>query len=62
MSKSVLGISFKLACYSNAKKVSHGDLRDDRPPHGRGGRASKDTDLLRVVERMPWQACVSGYP
>ncbi|MGL5027039.1 MAG: hypothetical protein ACRC6P_13830 [Shewanella oncorhynchi] len=42
MSKSVLGISFKPACSTNAKKVSRGDLRDDRPPHGRGGRASKD--------------------
>ena len=28
--------------YANARKVCHGDWRDDRPPHGRGGRASKD--------------------
>ena len=35
-------MSFKSTDYTNAKKVSHGDLRDDRPPHGRGGRASKD--------------------
>ncbi|MGI2222769.1 MULTISPECIES: hypothetical protein [unclassified Shewanella] len=27
---------------ANAQKASHGDLRDDRPPHGRGGRASTD--------------------
>ncbi|EHC05426.1 hypothetical protein Sbal625DRAFT_2689 [Shewanella baltica OS625] len=42
LSKSVLGISFIQTGYTSAKKVSHGDLRDDRPPHGRGGRASKD--------------------
>ncbi|WP_263265656.1 hypothetical protein [Shewanella sp. SM74] len=35
-------MSFKSTDYTNAKKVSHGDLRDDRPPHGRGGRASTD--------------------
>ena len=34
--------AFKSTDYANARKVSHGDLRDDRPPHGRGGRASKD--------------------
>ena len=42
MSKSVLRNAFKSTDYANARKVSHGDLRDDRPPHGRGGRASKD--------------------
>ena len=42
MSQSVLGISFIQTGYTSAKKVSHGDLRDDRPPHGRGGRASTD--------------------
>ncbi|MDR6962501.1 hypothetical protein [Shewanella putrefaciens] len=35
-------MSFKSTGYAKAKKVSHGDWRDDRPPHGRGGRASKD--------------------
>jgi hypothetical protein len=38
----MLRLSLKLTDYANARKVSHGDLRDDRPPHGRGGRASKD--------------------
>ncbi|OUS53104.1 hypothetical protein BM607_004030 [Shewanella sp. SACH] len=38
----MLRMSFKSTDYANARKVSHGDLRDDRPPHGRGGRASKD--------------------
>ena len=33
---------FKATDHTNARKVSHGDLRGDRPPHGRGGRASKD--------------------
>jgi hypothetical protein len=42
LSKSVQRKAFKSTDYTNAKKVSHGDLRDDRPPHGRGGRASKD--------------------
>jgi len=42
MSKCLLCISLKLTDYVDARKVSHGDLRDDRPPHGRGGRASKD--------------------
>ena len=42
LSKSVLRNAFKSTGYANAKKVSHGDLRDDRPPHGRGGRASTD--------------------
>ena len=42
MSKSVQRKAFKSTDYTNAKKVSQGDLRDDRPPHGRGGRASKD--------------------
>ncbi|WP_157037393.1 hypothetical protein [Shewanella sp. W3-18-1] len=35
-------MSFKSTGYAKAKTVSHGDLRDDRPPYGRGGRASKD--------------------
>jgi len=26
----------------DAQQESHGDGRDDRPHHGRGGRASKD--------------------
>ena len=38
----MLGISFIQTGYTSAKKVSNGDWRDDRPPHGRGGRASKD--------------------
>ncbi|KZK67407.1 hypothetical protein A1L58_03525 [Shewanella baltica] len=42
MSKSLLGISFIQTDYTSAQKVSNGDLRDDRPPHGGGGRASKD--------------------
>jgi len=32
---SVLRSSFKSTDYTNAKKVIHGDLRGDRPPHGR---------------------------
>jgi|UPI0006766FA6 hypothetical protein len=40
--KTVLRMSFKSTGYAKAKTVSRGDLRDDRPPHGRGGRASKD--------------------
>jgi hypothetical protein len=28
--------------YTTAKKVNHGNLRDDRPSHGRDVRASKD--------------------
>ena len=40
--KTVLRMSFKSTGYAKAKTVSHGDLRDDRPPHGRGGRASTD--------------------
>ena len=42
MSQSVLRNAFKSTDYANARKVCHGDWRDDRPPHGRGGRASKD--------------------
>ncbi|PTA50630.1 hypothetical protein C9I43_09030 [Shewanella morhuae] len=42
MSQSLLRISSKQTGFADAKQVSHGDLRDDRPPHGRGGRASKD--------------------
>ncbi|MCS6117302.1 hypothetical protein G3492_23260 [Shewanella baltica] len=41
-SKSVLRNAFKSTDYANARKVCHGDWRDDRPLHGRGGRASKD--------------------
>ncbi|WP_083820766.1 hypothetical protein [Shewanella sp. HN-41] len=50
MSQSVLCKALKSTGYANASKVSHGDWRDDRPPHGRGGRASQE-DLLRVVEQ-----------
>ncbi|MDR6962668.1 hypothetical protein J2X29_000566 [Shewanella putrefaciens] len=28
-------MSFKSTGYAKAKTVSHGDWRDDRPPHGR---------------------------
>ena len=35
-------VYFRSTDDTNARKASHGDLRDDRPPHGRGGRASKD--------------------
>ncbi|MGI2046845.1 hypothetical protein [Shewanella oncorhynchi] len=38
-------MSFKSTGYAKAKTVSRGDLRDDRPPHGRGGRASKDDGM-----------------
>ena len=38
----MLRISCKSTDYANARKVCHGDWRDDRPPHGRGDRASKD--------------------
>ncbi|MCU8056400.1 hypothetical protein ACRN98_06180 [Shewanella oncorhynchi] len=43
-------MSFKSTGYVNARKVSHGDWRDDRPPHGRGGRAS--TDGLAASRRV----------
>jgi hypothetical protein len=61
MSTNVLCISLKLTGYTNAKKVRHGDWRDDRPPHGRGGRASKDgLAACRRVNAMAslykWQA------
>lgn len=42
MSLSVLRMSFKSTGYTSAKKVSQGDLRDGRPPHGRGGLASRE--------------------
>ncbi|MGI2048387.1 hypothetical protein [Shewanella oncorhynchi] len=35
MSQSVLRNAFKSTDYANARKVCHGDWRDDRPPHGR---------------------------
>ncbi|MCU8007637.1 hypothetical protein L5M11_08850 [Shewanella sp. SM87] len=43
-------MSFKSTGYVNARKVSHSDWRDDRPPHGRGGRAS--TDGLAASRRV----------
>ena len=43
-------MSFKSIGYANVRKVSYGDLRDDRPPHGRGGRAS--TDGLAACRRV----------
>ncbi|WP_293630074.1 hypothetical protein, partial [Shewanella sp. CG12_big_fil_rev_8_21_14_0_65_47_15] len=42
LSQTILYIFLTLKYYADAKQVSHGGLRDDRPPHGRGGRASKD--------------------
>ncbi|MDR6962512.1 hypothetical protein [Shewanella putrefaciens] len=38
------------ADYADAQKANHGDGRDDRPPHGRGGRAS--TDGLAACRRV----------
>jgi len=35
--------------HANAKQVSHGGLRDDRPPHGRGGRAYMDPSGLQDI-------------
>ncbi|MCS6120240.1 hypothetical protein G3444_15230 [Shewanella baltica] len=35
LSKSLLCISLKQTGFADAKQVSLGDLRDDRPPHGR---------------------------
>ena len=34
--------TLKQTGYTDVKQVIHGDWRDDRPPHGRGGRASTD--------------------
>ncbi len=50
MSKSMLRMSCKSTDYANARKVRHGDWRDDRPPQGRGGRAS--TDGLAACRRV----------
>uniref|UniRef100_UPI004048C9CA hypothetical protein n=1 Tax=Shewanella baltica TaxID=62322 RepID=UPI004048C9CA len=55
MSKSVLHKAFKSTDYANAKKVSHGDWRDDRPPMD-GAVEHPRMDWLRVDERMPWLA------
>ena len=38
----MLCVSLKPTANNDARKLSNGDLRDDRPPHGWGGRASKD--------------------
>ena len=43
-------MSCKSTDYANARKVRHGDWRDDRPPYGRGGRAS--TDGLAACRRV----------
>jgi hypothetical protein len=37
-----LALCFKFNGSTKAKKVSHGDFRDDRPSHGRDVRASTD--------------------
>jgi hypothetical protein len=37
-----MGLDFKANRNTNAKKVNHEFLRDDRPSHGRDVRASKD--------------------
>jgi len=42
LSQSMLCVSLKPTANNDARKLSNGDLRDDRPPHGWGGRASKD--------------------
>jgi len=35
-------VYFRSTDDTNARKASHGDLRDDRPPQGGGGRAAKE--------------------
>jgi hypothetical protein len=90
-----MGLDFKANRNTNAKKVNHECLRDDRPSHGRSlasdphgcGECHYDVgniidhaiaafvspftsdgmfehprmDLLRVVERMPWQAWIDEF-
>jgi hypothetical protein len=46
--------------YSDAEKVNHDNLRDDRHPMD-GMFEHPRTDLLRVGERMSWQACMAEF-
>ncbi|AVI64923.1 hypothetical protein CKQ84_02945 [Shewanella sp. WE21] len=60
MSQSVQRKAFKSTDYTNAKKVSHGDLRDDRPPHGRF-LASMPSRHSRVHSHQTGRSSIHGW-
>jgi hypothetical protein len=60
-----MGLDFKANRNSNAKKVNHECLREDRPSHGRDVRASKDGLVacrrVNVMASLYAEISVTGF-